>query len=122
VYTRWSAQQPVQFPVYEIRNPIDAKAAASALIALALHPLARGIYHIGACDAMSRYEIGKRLAALGGVSESLVQPATAPLADRAPRGADHFLLTANFDALFGVRGRTCEQVIERCFHEHADCN
>ncbi len=52
-----------------------------------------GIYHAGALDSFSRYELGLRLAARAGVSSDLVRPQDAPVPGRAPRGEQHFLLT-----------------------------
>ncbi len=74
-----------------------------------------GVYHAGASDSISRYELGKRLARRAGVSPDLVQPQAAPPPGRAPRGDDHFLLTEKIQRAFNWKVESCDQVIERCF-------
>ena len=76
---------------------------------------AGGIYHAGASDSISRYEMGRRLAARSGVSEQLVRPQTTPIPGRAPRGEHHFLLTEKLQKFLGTEAQTCEQVIQKCF-------
>jgi dTDP-4-dehydrorhamnose reductase len=113
---RWQEGKPVSFPVSEIRNPIHVAAAAETMIALLLdHSDAGGIYHAGASDSISRYEMGLRLAALSGVPDHLVQPQVKPVPGRAPRGEHHFLLTEKLERLLGTEAQTCEQVMQRCF-------
>ena len=113
---RWNAGSPVAFPCNEIRNPIHAADAARALIALLLqYQDASGIYHAGASDILSRYELGRRLAARMNVPEDLVKPQLEPIAGRAPRGEHHFLLPGKLSELLGSQAQTCEQVIKRCF-------
>jgi dTDP-4-dehydrorhamnose reductase len=112
---RWQEGKPVSFPVSEIRNPIHVAAAAETMIALLLDPSFAGIYHAGASDSISRYDMGLRLAALAGVPDHLVQPQAKPVAGRAPRGEHHFLLTEKLERLLGTEAQTCEQVMQRCF-------
>jgi dTDP-4-dehydrorhamnose reductase len=113
---RWKAGTPVSFPVSEIRNPIHASSAAEAMILLLMdRDGAGGIYHAGASDSISRYEMGRRLAAHAGVSEQLVRPQTTPIPGRAPRGEHHFLLTEKLQKFLGTEAQTCEQVIQKCF-------
>jgi dTDP-4-dehydrorhamnose reductase len=113
---RWNAGKPVAFPSNEIRNPIHTANAAKAMIALLLqHRDASGIYHAGAADFISRYELGQRLAFRMNVSADLVRPQLEPIPGRAPRGEHHFLLPGKLQELLGSQAQTCEQVIERCF-------
>jgi dTDP-4-dehydrorhamnose reductase len=74
-----------------------------------------GLFHVGASDSVSRYELGRRLAARAGVSIDLVQPQGDPPPGRAPRGDNHFLLTEKIQRAFNFKVETCDQVIERCF-------
>src|SRR5438128_633055 len=76
---------------------------------------AENVANAGASDSISRYELGRRLAARAGVSAKLVRPQDAPAPGRAPRGEDHFLLTDKIRNFSGVEVQTSEQVIERCF-------
>ncbi|MEA2539851.1 MAG: dTDP-4-dehydrorhamnose reductase [Acidobacteriaceae bacterium] len=113
---RWEAGKSVSFPVSEIRNPIHAASAAEIMITLLMdYDHAGGIYHAGASDSMSRYEMGRRLAARLNVPDLLVEPQTVPIPGRAPRGEHHCLLTEKLQKLFGIEAQTCDQVIERCF-------
>ena len=116
IAARWKAGSPVLFPVSEVRNPVHPAAVAEAMTALLIeHREAQGIYHSGASDAMTRYEIGCRLAAKAGVSADLVKAQTEPTPGRAPRGEHHFLLPWKLQRLLGIEAQTCEQVIEKCF-------
>jgi dTDP-4-dehydrorhamnose reductase len=74
-----------------------------------------GVYHVGASDSISRYELGKRLAKRAGVSPDLVRPQGEPVPGRAPRGEDHFLLTEKIRRCWNWEVESCDQVIERCF-------
>ena len=113
---RWNTGRPVAFPSNEVRNPIHAASAAQALIALLLQRRdASGIFHAGASDIISRYELGRRLAVQMDIPEDLVQPQLEPIPGRAPRGEHHFLLPGKLHELLGSQAQTCEQVIERCF-------
>jgi dTDP-4-dehydrorhamnose reductase len=113
---RWAAERSISFPVSEIRNPIHVASAAESMVALLTdqgHP--GGIYHAGASDSISRYELGRRLAARLHVSDRLVEVQTVPVPGRAPRGEHHFLVTEKLERLLGTEAQTCNQVIERCF-------
>jgi dTDP-4-dehydrorhamnose reductase len=113
---RWGAERSISFPVSEIRNPIHAASAAEIMVALLTdhcHP--GGIYHAGASDSISRYELGRRLAARLRVPDCLVEAQTVPVPGRAPRGEHHFLVTEKLERLLGTEAQTCNQVIERCF-------
>jgi len=85
------------------------------MIAMLAHHHDRGLYHVGASDSISRYELGKRLAVRAGVSPDLVRPQGDPIPGRAPRGEDHFLLTEKIRRVYNLEVESCDQVIERCF-------
>jgi dTDP-4-dehydrorhamnose reductase len=76
---------------------------------------ATGTYHIGSLDSISRYELGKRLAKRLGVTLDLVKENNTPVVGRAPRGADHFLLTDKIRSAYNLDLGSSDQVIERCF-------
>ena len=115
VIQKWKAGEPVSFPTREMRNPIDAKSLGKIMVILLASQELSGLYHVGASDSISRYELGKRLAARAGVSADLVLPQDAPPPGRAPRGEDHFLLTEKIRKVCNMEVQTSEQVIERCF-------
>ena len=115
VLGKWKAGEPVLFPTREMRNPIDAASLSKMMIAMLAHHHDRGLYHVGASDSISRYELGKRLAVRAGVSPDLVRPQGDPIPGRAPRGEDHFLLTEKIRQVYNLEVGSCDQVIERCF-------
>jgi len=110
------AGQAVWLPDYEYRNPIDAGTLSEVMIALVTGEGAAGIFHLGAAECISRFELGVRLAERLGCSTDLVQPQREPTAGRAPRGLDHFLITERIQAECRMRIPTCDEVIERAIH------
>lgn len=114
---RWKSGSPVMLPTYEVRNPIDAATLARVMLRLITDPnsTVRGIYHIGASDSISRYELGMRLAQRAGVPTELVRAQDTEIPGRAPRGADHFLLTDKIRKDCNIEFETSADVIERCF-------
>jgi dTDP-4-dehydrorhamnose reductase len=115
VMGKWKAGEPVSFSTRETRNPIDAASLANLMISMLADRQVSGLFHVGASDSVSRYELGKRLAARAGVSIDLVRPQGDPPPGRAPRGDNHFLLTEKIQRAFNFNVETCDQVIERCF-------
>ncbi len=115
VMGKWKAGEPVSFSTRETRNPIDAASLARLMITMLADRQVSGLFHVGASDSVSRYELGRRLAARAGVSIDLVQPQGDPPPGRAPRGDNHFLLTEKIQRAFNFEVETCDQVIERCF-------
>jgi dTDP-4-dehydrorhamnose reductase len=107
------AGQEVLLPDFEYRNPIDPVTFADFVLELAQNRDASGIFHVGAGEPISRYELGVKLAERLGSARHLVKPQTAPLPGRAPRGQDHFLLTERIRAICRTPVPSCEQVIER---------
>jgi len=106
----------VRVPDYEYRNPIDADTLCQAVLRLAESQGARGIYHIGATDSISRFDLVCRLADRLGYSRTLVEAQREPLPGRAPRGLDHFLLAGKLSRETGIEMPTCDEVLERCLH------
>jgi dTDP-4-dehydrorhamnose reductase len=115
VMGKWKAGEPVSFSTRETRNPIDAPSLARLMISMLADREISGLFHVGASDSVSRYELGKRLAARAGVSSDLVRPQGDPPPGRAPRGDNHFLLTDKIQRDYRFNVETCDQVIERCF-------
>jgi dTDP-4-dehydrorhamnose reductase len=112
---KWKAGEPVSFPTREERNPIDAASLSKIMIDMLADTHVSGLYHVGASDSISRYELGRRLAARAGVSADLVRPQENPVPGRAQRGEDHFLLTDKIRTVYNVEVQSSNQVIERCF-------
>jgi len=111
----WKAGKSISLPTFEFRNPIDAHSISEAMIRLLADNQVRGVYHAGAADSISRYELARRIAARAGFPEALVQPQMQAVSGRAPRGRDHFLLTEKLQRVCRIEIPTCNQVIERCF-------
>lgn len=111
------ASESVSFPDFEYRNPIDAHTLARFMLELLEVPGARGIFHVGSTEPISRYELGVRLAKRLGFSPDLIKPQTAPTPGRAPRGLDHFLLTEKIRAACTTPVPSCDEVIERAVYE-----
>ena len=111
---RWGAGESIAFPVFEQRNPIDAPTCSRFMLDLLRNPAARGIFHIGSQDPITRYELGLKLAHRMGYSDC-VRPQLEQVPGRAPRGPNHHLLTDKLAAISAIPIPTCDQVIERCF-------
>jgi dTDP-4-dehydrorhamnose reductase len=110
------AGQSVSFPNFEYRNPIDAPTLARFMLELLQLPAAGGIFHVGASEPISRFELGLKLAERLGFSRDLIKPQTAPSPGRAPRGLDHFLLTERIRAVCSTPVPSCDEVIERAIY------
>jgi dTDP-4-dehydrorhamnose reductase len=110
------AGQSVSFPNFEYRNPIDANTLTGFMLELLHLPGSSGVFHVGASEAISRFELGRRLAERMGFSRDLIKPQTAPLPGRAPRGLDHFLLTERVRATCRTPVPSCDEVIERAVY------
>jgi dTDP-4-dehydrorhamnose reductase len=111
----WSKGTPTLLPDFEFRNPMDASTLSNFMLELLEKHEVSGIFHVGASDSISRFELGVRLAARSGYSTDLVRAQKEPNSGRAPRGLDHFLLTDKIRAICKNKIPTCNEVIERCF-------
>jgi dTDP-4-dehydrorhamnose reductase len=110
------AGRPIYAPADEYRNAIDAETLTRWLLDLAYARDRTGIFHLGASDAMSRYEMVRRLAEAMGYSNDLVIEQSGLAPNRAPRGRVHMLLPARIQEFSSVSVPSCLQVIERCAH------
>jgi dTDP-4-dehydrorhamnose reductase len=111
-----SAGEPVALPDFEFRNPIDVETLADAMVEVLMQPGASGVFHLGATECISRFDLGVRLAARMGFSTQLVQAQTEPIPGRAPRGLHHFLLPERIAAVRRKHMPTCDEMIERATH------
>ncbi len=110
------AGETVSLPDFEYRNPIDAGTLSDFILELLCGGGAAGIFHLGASESISRFDLGVRLAERMGFPRHLVQSQTTPLPGRAPRGLDHFLVTDKIRTICGTPVPSCEEVIERAIH------
>jgi dTDP-4-dehydrorhamnose reductase len=109
--------EPVRAPAHEYRNAVDAATAARWMLDLAAAPNARGVFHLGASDALSRYEIAVALAQALGYPADLVTPDDGPpRPGRAPRGRHHLLIPERITQFSSVPVPACREAIERCVH------
>ncbi|HTB11577.1 MAG TPA: NAD(P)-dependent oxidoreductase [Bryobacteraceae bacterium] len=106
---------PVYVPPDEFRNAIDVDTLSRWILDLAHAPNASGIFHLGASNALSRYEIVRHLAQAMGYSTDLVVAQDSAL-NRAPRGRRQLLIPARIAEHSGIPVPTCLEAIERCLH------
>ena len=116
------AGECVWLPDFEYRNPIDAGTLSTLLLELLGAAGAAGIFHVGATEAISRFELGVKLAERMGFSPQLVQPQSKPLPGRAPRGLHHYLLTDRLGKVCQTRVPSFTDVIERALHATTQSN
>ena len=117
---RWKNGETISSSVLESRNPIDASTLSQWMLELLADEQCSGIFHTGATDSMTRYELAQAIASALHVSSDLVKPELHPAAGRAPRGADHLLLTDKISKACGTQPPSCEQVMERALNEVAE--
>jgi len=85
----------------EVRTPLDYVSASEALRRVAESPLS-GVVHLGGFEAVSRFELGMRLAAALGCDQPPIEPTT--LADVAlpePRPPNVSLVSTRYAQAFG---------------------
>jgi dTDP-4-dehydrorhamnose reductase len=111
----FSKGNTVSAPADEFRNAIDSNTAARWILDLASAPGASGIFHLGAEDAASRYEIVRKLAAAMGYAPGLVMPSNSS-PDRAPRGRRQMLVPTRIQQYSSIPVPTSMQTIERCMN------
>ena len=107
------AGREILTPTFEFRNPIDVGTLCEFLLELTPRCEATGIFHIGASDKMSRYELARGIARRLGHDPALVVAQDDPVPGRAPRGRDDFLATDRLRQFCRTAVPTCQQVIER---------
>ena len=107
---------PVFAPSDEFRNAIDVETLIQWMLDLADAPEASGIFHLGASDAVSRYDLMLQLADAMGYSRDLIVSSTVRPDNRAPRGRRHMLVPENILKYSRVPIPTSMETIERCVH------
>lgn len=100
-------------PTYEYRNPIDVETLCAFLLELTARDDGEGVFHVGARDKISRYDLARAIAATLGANVELIVPQTAPVPGRAPRGIDDFLAIGRLQAFCRTPVPTCEEVLAR---------
>lgn len=116
---RWDAKETIAASVLESRNPIDAHTLSEWFLELLATEKSGGIFHAGATDTMTRYELAKSIADRLQIEPALVKQEFRPAPGRAPRGADHLLLTAKIQNVCPTQPPSCEEVITRSLNEVA---
>lgn len=104
----------VGFPTGEIRTPIDSWTLASSILELGRSDL-DGIYHVAGTEALSRYEMGLKIAEKAGCDPALVKPIANPPSKRAPRPLDASLDTAKARAVLEIDLPDCSEALDRAF-------
>jgi dTDP-4-dehydrorhamnose reductase len=111
-----AAGNKIVTPTFEFRNPIDVNTLCDFFLELTPRREAIGIFHLGASDKMSRYDLARAIATELGRDPALIVAQTEPVPGRAPRGADDFLVTDRLRQVCRTPVPTCQQVIERAIH------
>jgi dTDP-4-dehydrorhamnose reductase len=117
---RWGAGETLSASVTESRNPIDAVTLSQWFVELLANEQNSGIFHTGSTDSMTRYQLARAIAARLNVSPDLVKEEFQPAPGRAPRGADHLLLTDKISRTCTTQPPSCQEVIERSLNEVAE--
>jgi len=117
--TSFRAGRTVVAPTYELRNPIDVYTLCEFLLELAARPELQGIFHIGATESVSRFDLVALYAERLGYSRDRVVPQTAPIPGRAPRGLDHYLLCERSRIMWSRPFPSLGETIERSLYVSA---
>jgi len=117
---RWEAGEVLSASVLESRNPIDAPTLSQWFLELLADERNSGIFHTGATDSMTRHELARAIADRLHVSSDLVKRELEPAPGRAPRGADHLLLTEKISRICATQAPSCQEVMERSLNEVAE--
>lgn len=117
---RWAAGETLSTSVLESRNPIDAGTLSRWFVELLSDAHNSGIFHTGSTDSMTRYQLAKAIADRLNIAPELVKEELQPAPGRAPRGADHLLLTNKISHVCTTQPPSCEEVIERSLNEVAE--
>jgi dTDP-4-dehydrorhamnose reductase len=111
----WALRQGRRLGLYtdQHRTPIDPDSLADAVGRLLQRPL-RGIVHLGGPERVSRYELGRRVAAVLGLDAGLLDPvASADHPQGAPRPADVSLDSARARRELGWEPLALDEAIRR---------
>jgi dTDP-4-dehydrorhamnose reductase len=117
---RWGAGETLSASVTESRNPIDAVTLSQWFVELLADERNNGIFHTGSTDSMTRYELARAIGDRLRVSADLIKEELEPAPGRAPRGADHLLLTDKISRICTTQPPSCQEVIERSLNEVAE--
>jgi dTDP-4-dehydrorhamnose reductase len=117
---RWRSGEVISASAVESRNPIDAPTLSRWFLELLADDCNIGIFHAGATDSMTRYELAGAVAERLHISSDLVEKELQPAAGRAPRGADHLLLADKISSACATHAPSCKEVIERSLNEVAE--
>jgi dTDP-4-dehydrorhamnose reductase len=110
----FEAAEKVTIARDEYRNAIDVETAARWMLDLAGSSTARGVFHLGSADAMSRFEMARHLALAWGYPEELVTAPNGITPNRAPRGRRHMLRPVRIAEFSEIPVPTCLECLERC--------
>jgi len=117
---RWAAGETLSASVLESRNPIDASTLSQWFVELLSDDRNSGIVHTGSTDSMTRFRLATAIAYRLKISPELVKDELQPAPGRAPRGADHLLLTDKISRICTTQPPSCDEVIERSLNEVAE--
>jgi dTDP-4-dehydrorhamnose reductase len=104
----------ITLPIREIKTPIDSWTLSMCILEL-VRSGCEGIYHVAGTEALSRYEMGLRIAEKLGCDPSLVIPLVNPPPERAPRPLNATLNTAKAGSILKLDLPDCREAIERAF-------
>ena len=105
------AGRPLKLFTDQHRTPIDPESVAHAIAAL-LNRQARGVFHLGGPERLSRHELGLRVAAVLGLDPRPIQAVRqAEVAFDAPRAADASLDSSHARSALGWEPRSLDEAI-----------
>jgi dTDP-4-dehydrorhamnose reductase len=105
------AGRPLRLFTDQLRTPVDPESVAHAIAAL-LHRQARGVFHLGGPERLSRHELGVRVAAVLRLDPRPIQAVKqADLAFDAPRAADASLNSSHARDVLGWEARPLDEAI-----------
>ncbi len=108
----WEAGKPVGAPPDEIRSPVDVRTLARALLELAASEWT-GILHLAGNEALSRYDLGRRIVARLGHPESyVISKSSAEIPGRAQRPRDASLDNSLARALLNTPMRNLNEALD----------
>jgi dTDP-4-dehydrorhamnose reductase len=105
------AGRPLRLFTDQHRTPVDPESVSAAIAAL-IHREARGVFHLGGPERLSRHELGLRVAAVLGLDPSPIQAVRqSELAFDAPRAADASLDSSHARDTLGWEPRPLDEAI-----------
>ena len=108
------AGRPVRLFTDEHRTPIDAQSVADAVERLLASKTARGLFHLGGPERLSRYELGLRVARTLGLPESAIVAARqSDYAGPDPRPADVSLDSGRARRELGWEARGVDEALRQ---------